>query len=124
MAKDGTVVPAAQFTGSGGVGATIADQVRDEDVLRLFADGSTIVLQALLWTWEPVGDKDLAARLGSELGHPVQVKAYITPPQSQGFSAHYDTDHKNVLGDRRTEALADPRTSQQPPGHRLEHRGR
>ena len=95
MAKDGTVVPAAQFTGSGGVGATIADQVRDEDVLRLFTDGSTIVLQGLHRTWEPVGD--LAARLGTELGHPVQVNAYITPPLSQGFSAHYDTHDVFVL---------------------------
>ncbi len=95
MAKNGTVVPAAQFTGSGGVGATIADQVRDEDVLRLFADGSTVVLQGVHRTWEPVGD--LAARLHRELGHPVQVNAYITPPQSQGFSAHYDTHDVFVL---------------------------
>lgn len=95
MAKNGNVIPTKEFTGSGGIGATIADQVHDEDVLRLFADGSTIVLQGLHRTWEPVGD--LAARLGTELGHPVQVNAYITPPQSQGFSAHYDTHDVFVL---------------------------
>lgn len=95
MAKDGKVVPPARFTGSGGIGATIADQVHDEDVLRLFADGSTIVLQGLHRTWDPVGG--LAARLSAELGHPVQVNAYITPAQSQGFSAHYDTHDVFVL---------------------------
>jgi hypothetical protein len=95
MAKDGKVIPTSRFTGSGGTGATIADQVHDDDVLRLFADGSTIVLQGLHRTWEPVGD--LAARLATELGHPVQVNAYITPPQSQGFAPHYDTHDVFVL---------------------------
>jgi hypothetical protein len=35
--------------------------------------------------------------LGAELGHPVQVNAYITPPQSQGFSDHYDVHDVFVL---------------------------
>lgn len=95
MAKDGTVIASSRFTGSGGVGATIADQVRDDDVLRLFADGATVVLQGLHRTWAPVGD--LAARLTEELGHPVQVNAYITPPQSQGFAPHYDTHDVFVM---------------------------
>jgi hypothetical protein len=95
MAKDGTVTPARRFTGSGGAGATIADQVRDEDVMRLFADGTTIVLQGVHRTWEPVGR--LASRLTAELGHPVQVNAYVTPAQNQGFAPHYDTHDVFVL---------------------------
>ncbi len=95
MAKDGQVIAAKQFSGPGGTGAMIADQVRDEDVLRLFSEGSTIVLQGLHRTWRPVND--LAARLAAELGHPVQVNAYITPPQSQGFAPHYDTHDVFVL---------------------------
>ena len=39
----------------------------------------------------------LARRLGAELGHPVQVNAYITPAQNQGFAAHYDTHDVFVL---------------------------
>jgi hypothetical protein len=95
MARDGVVIPASRFTGSGGAGATIGDQVHDDDVLGLFADGATIVLQGLHRTWEPV--RRLAAGLSAELGHPVQVNSYITPPQSQGFAAHYDTHDVFVM---------------------------
>jgi hypothetical protein len=95
VAKDGRVVPPARFTGSGGAGATVADQVRDDALLALLADGSTVVLQGLHRTWPPVGS--LAADLAAELGHSVQVNAYVTPPQSQGFAAHYDTHDVFVL---------------------------
>jgi hypothetical protein len=95
LAKDGRVVPAGQFTGSGGAGARIGDQVRDDAVLRLFADGTTVVLQGLHRTWLPVSE--MAAGLAQDLGHPVQVNAYVTPAQSQGFAPHYDTHDVFVL---------------------------
>ena len=95
LAKDGRVLPGSRFTGSGGAGASIADQVQDDAVMRLFADGATVVLQALHRTWPAVGE--LAAGLSEDLGHAVQVNAYITPPQSQGFAAHYDTHDVFVL---------------------------
>ncbi|WP_037802319.1 cupin domain-containing protein [Streptomyces sp. LaPpAH-108] len=88
VAKDGAVVPESSFTSPGGVGATIADQLDDTALWRLFADGATLVLQALHRTWEPVGE--LCAALSAELGHPVQANAYVTPPQNQGFDDHYD----------------------------------
>ncbi len=62
---------------------------------RLFADGATIVLQALHRTWPPI--VDFAGDLMLELGHPVQVNAYVTPPASQGFAAHYDVHDVFVL---------------------------
>jgi hypothetical protein len=95
MAKDGAVVPASQFTRSGGVGATVADQVDSEAVARLFADGTTIVLQALHRIWPPL--HDFAAELTTDVGHPVQINAYVTPPSSRGFSAHYDVHDVFVL---------------------------
>lgn len=95
LAKDGRVLPTSRFTGSGGIGAKVADQVIDDEVLKLFADGTTLVLQGLHRTWQPVGE--LAAGLADDLGHPVQVNAYITPPQSQGFAPHYDTHDVFVL---------------------------
>ena len=95
LAKEGSIVSPARFTRSGGVGAEIGDQIDDAAVARLFADGSTIVLQALHRTWAPLGA--FARDLGAELGHPVQVNAYVTPPSSRGFSAHYDIHDVFVL---------------------------
>ncbi|WP_375486555.1 cupin domain-containing protein [uncultured Jatrophihabitans sp.] len=95
MAKDGTVLPAARFTRGGGAGATIADQAADDKVLAAMADGSTLVLQGLHRTWPPL--VDFAAQFADELGHPVQINAYITPPQNQGFSPHYDVHDVFVL---------------------------
>jgi bifunctional lysine-specific demethylase and histidyl-hydroxylase NO66 len=95
MAKDGSVIAAAKFTRGGGAGAGSPDQVADDKVLGLLADGATLVLQGLHRTWPPV--IEFANELSAELGHPVQVNAYITPPQNQGFAAHYDVHDVFVL---------------------------
>ena len=88
VARNGTTLADRVFTAPGGVGAGISDQVSDDRLVRLFADGSTLVLQALHRFWPPI--IEFCQRLAAELGHPVQANAYITPPQNQGFSAHYD----------------------------------
>jgi hypothetical protein len=95
MAKDGEVLATTRFTRGGGAGATIADQVADDRVLALVADGATLVLQALHRTWPPL--VGFATALSDELGHPVQVNAYVTPPQNQGFAPHYDVHDVFVL---------------------------
>lgn len=95
VAKGGQTYPASRFTRSGGVGATIADQVDDAALARLFADGATIVLQGLHRTHPPI--VDFAQQLTLDLGHPVQVNAYVTPRQSQGFGDHYDVHDVFVL---------------------------
>ncbi|WP_242610986.1 cupin domain-containing protein [Blastococcus saxobsidens] len=95
IAKDGAVVDPERFTSSGGAGAEIADQVSSEAVLRLFADGSTVVLQGLHRLWPPL--IEFADSLAADLGHPTQVNAYITPPSSRGFSPHYDVHDVFVL---------------------------
>ena len=95
IAKDGAVVDAGRFTTSGGAGAEIADQVSSDAVLRLFADGSTVVLQGLHRLWPPL--IEFADQLAADLGHPTQVNAYITPPSSRGFSPHYDVHDVFVL---------------------------
>ncbi len=95
MAKDGAIQPAAFFTRGGGAGAAIADQAADDKVLAAIADGSTLVLQGLHRTWPPL--VDFGSRLADELGHPVQINAYITPPQNQGFAPHHDVHDVFVL---------------------------
>ena len=95
VAKNGTTLADNAFTSPGGVGAGIADQVNEDKLVRLFADGSTLVLQALHRVWPPV--VEFCQQLAAELGHPVQANAYVTPPQNQGFSAHYDVHDVFVL---------------------------
>ncbi|NMO91835.1 cupin domain-containing protein [Actinomycetospora sp. TBRC 11914] len=95
IAKQGKVLDSSSFTGDGGVGAEISDQLRDDRVAALFADGHTVVLQGVHRTWAPVAE--LAAGLNADLGHPVQVNAYVTPASSTGFAAHYDVHDVFVL---------------------------
>jgi bifunctional lysine-specific demethylase and histidyl-hydroxylase NO66 len=95
MAKQGKVIPARAFTRPGGQGAGVADQVADDRVLGLVADGATLVLQALHRNWPPL--IRFGGMLSAELGHPVQINCYLTPPQNQGFAPHYDTHDVFVL---------------------------
>ncbi|HEY3007653.1 MAG TPA: cupin domain-containing protein [Micromonosporaceae bacterium] len=95
VAKDGEVLPASRFTGSGGAGAEIGDQVLDERVFDLYADGATLVLQGLHRVWPPL--VDFTGRLAAELVAPVQANAYLTPAGNRGFDAHYDTHDVFVL---------------------------
>lgn len=88
LTRDGSVVNASRYTAGGGAGATINDQVSDTLLTDLLLDGTTVVLQGLHRTWRPV--IDLVTELSAELGCPVQANAYITPPDSRGFDAHYD----------------------------------
>jgi len=95
IAKGGVMLDRSRFTRSGGAGAEIDDQVADDRVLDLFAGGHTLVLQALHRTWSPI--MEFTGQLAADLGHPVQVNAYITPAQNTGFSAHYDVHDVFVL---------------------------
>ncbi|HEX8508144.1 MAG TPA: cupin domain-containing protein, partial [Propionibacteriaceae bacterium] len=95
VAKAGSTLGERAFTAGGGVGASVTDQVSDDKLVRLFADGSTLVLQALHRVWPPV--LRLCQQLAAELGHPVQANAYVTPPQNQGFGNHYDVHDVFVL---------------------------
>lgn len=95
VAKGGATLPDSSFTSPAGAGAGISDQLDDTELWRKFADGATLVLQALHRTWEPISD--LSTRLSTELGHPVQANAYITPPQNRGFDDHYDVHDVFVL---------------------------
>lgn len=94
-AMNGQVLPSERYTGGGGAGAEIGDQVLDERVLALYADGATLVLQGLHRLWPPL--MDFARELGTDLGQPVQVNAYLTPAGNQGFATHYDTHDVFVL---------------------------
>jgi len=95
VAKGGTIRPVAGFTRGGGAGADVGDQLADDKILDLFAEGNTLVLQGLHRLWPPL--IEFAAALRSEIAHPVQVNAYLTPRSSQGFAHHYDVHDVFVL---------------------------
>ncbi|MDG4667705.1 cupin domain-containing protein [Mycobacterium sp. 236(2023)] len=95
MAKTGNVLARSCYTGPAGFGAEMPDQVDSAKVLSEFAAGASIVLQGLHRLWPPV--IDFVRGLTDELGHPVQANAYITPPDAQGFEAHYDVHDVFVL---------------------------
>jgi lysine-specific demethylase/histidyl-hydroxylase NO66 len=95
MSRDGDIVSPSRFTRGGGAGAEIADQVADDKVLAEFAAGATLVLQGMHRLWPPI--QEYAGALSLQLGHPVQVNAYVTPPQNTGFAPHYDVHDVFVL---------------------------
>ena len=95
MAQEGSVLSPASYTSPGGFGAEVGDQVSSEKVLAEFAAGATIVLQGLHRTWPPL--IDFTRRLVDDIGHPIQVNAYITPASSRGFDPHYDVHDVFVL---------------------------
>ncbi|WP_430501752.1 cupin domain-containing protein [Micromonospora trifolii] len=95
VARDGQLVAASRWTGGGGAGAEIGDQVLDERVLEQYASGATLVLQGLHRIWPPL--VDFARDLGLALNQPLQINAYLTPAGSQGFATHYDTHDVFVL---------------------------
>jgi hypothetical protein len=95
MSRDGDVLSPSRFTRGGGAGAEISDQVADDKVLAEFAAGATLVLQGLHRLWPPI--QEFSGALSAQLGHPVQVNAYVTPPQNKGFAPHYDVHDVFVL---------------------------
>jgi ribosomal protein L16 Arg81 hydroxylase len=69
--------------------------VDPDRVAEAFADGSTIVLQALHHSWPALAR--FCRELELELGCGVQANSYYTPRRSQGFAVHHDTHDVFVL---------------------------
>jgi ribosomal protein L16 Arg81 hydroxylase len=95
VARAGELLARDCYLGPAGFGAEMPDQVDSAKVLNQFASGATVVLQGLHRLWPPL--IDFVRSLVDDLGHPVQANAYITPPESRGFDAHYDVHDVFVL---------------------------
>lgn len=96
IVRDGEVLDPATWTRTARTGGvTVDDLVHPGKALEHFADGATLVLQALHRWWPPLTGfcRDLEIRLG----HPVQVNAYLTPPGAAGLTPHHDTHDVFVL---------------------------
>ena len=96
LVKDGEPLDPASYTQTVRVGSRPLDRTaRPDRVLDAFADGTTIVLQALHRQSGAVAR--LCRELELELTHPVQANAYVTPPTAKGFAVHHDTHDVFVL---------------------------
>jgi ribosomal protein L16 Arg81 hydroxylase len=96
LVKDGDPLPTSSYTHTITVGSRkVSDTIRPDRVLHAFADGATIVLQALHRQWTPLAR--FCRELELALTHPVQANAYVTPAVSRGFSIHHDTHDVFVL---------------------------
>nr|BFF03765.1 hypothetical protein GCM10020241_54400 [Streptoalloteichus tenebrarius] len=62
---------------------------------RAIADGHTLIIRSLHRYHPPV--RAFAHQLAAELGHPVRVNAFITPPHARGVNPHYDIQDVFVL---------------------------
>jgi bifunctional lysine-specific demethylase and histidyl-hydroxylase NO66 len=96
VVRDGEVIDRERFTRTSRTGrARVDDLVEPGRVLALFAEGATIVLQALQRWWPPL--TTLCRDLEAALGHRVQANAYLTPPGAAGLAPHHDTHDVFVL---------------------------
>ncbi len=94
LVRDGTTLPPA--TRRAGVGhRSIDDVIQPNRVLELHTAGATMVLQGLQFT-----DPRLARtanNLALDLGHAVQVNAYLSPAAARGLELHFDQHDVFVL---------------------------
>lgn len=96
LVKDGEPLDPATYTQTVRIGGRRLERtVRPDRVADAFADGATIVLQALHRQSGAVGRFCRALEIA--LTHPVQANAYVTPPTSRGFAVHHDTHDVFVL---------------------------
>ena len=96
MVKEGGTISEGQYASEISWRPKPFTGVVDPDrVAEAFADGSTIVLQALHHTWPPLAR--FCRALEAELGSGAQANSYYTPRRSQGFAVHHDTHDVFVL---------------------------
>ena len=93
--REGTGLPAPTRSANAG-GRRLTDVVDPDALAAQYADGATLVLNAVHRMHPPVAR--FCRELAAELGHATQCNAYLTPGgQHQGFDFHHDTHDVFVL---------------------------
>lgn len=96
LVQDGNAPDPKAYTRAAAVGdRRLTDLADSPRVAAQFAAGHTVVLNALHRIHPPLAA--FCAALAAELGHPIQVNAYVTAPGAQGFRPHHDTHDVFVL---------------------------
>jgi lysine-specific demethylase/histidyl-hydroxylase NO66 len=89
VVRAGTAVPARDITRRLGIGNRQVDDAIDANgVLDRYRRGDTVVLQGLHHTDPHLAE--LANNLALALDHPVQINAYLSPPETRGLDLHFD----------------------------------
>lgn len=89
LVRDGEPLPVSSYTRRARIGSRPVSDLADPGrVFSLFDDGATIVLQGLQRSWPPLAR--FCRDLETELTHPVQANAYVTPPVAAGLRIHAD----------------------------------
>ncbi|MFJ6480965.1 MULTISPECIES: JmjC domain-containing protein [unclassified Streptomyces] len=89
--------------------------VSTDTVRSALASGHTLIIRSLQRIHPPL--RRFAHELSAELGHPVRINAFVTPPHSQGVDLHYDIEDVLVLqitGNKRWELRTQPFTDPLP----------
>ena len=69
-------------------GQSLPEVVDGLKVAEQLVAGATLVVQSLHRQWDPL--VDFADELMAEIGHPVQINAYLTPRSASGLRTHRD----------------------------------
>jgi hypothetical protein len=90
LVRDGEPLDPSTWTSRVRTGNTwIDDAIDPARAVGLFAEGATIVLQSLQRWWPSL--TTFCDGLATELGHPVQANAYLSPDGAAGLAPHHDT---------------------------------
>jgi lysine-specific demethylase/histidyl-hydroxylase NO66 len=96
VVKDGKEIPSASYTRTLKHRSQDASGIIDPTaVTEHYRQGATIVLESLHRYWPPL--TQFCRQLEIDLGHPVQVNAYLTPAGARGFARHTDSHDVFVL---------------------------
>lgn len=103
MVRGGEPVPPGAYCTPTRIGGKLLDDVVDaRRVAEQLHAGATLVAQSLHRLHPPL--VGFADALMDEIGHPVQVNAYLTPPHGEGLSEHadlHDVFAVQLLGEKR-----------------------
>lgn len=90
IVKDGIEIASSEYTRELRLGNhTSHDWVVNEQAFAYYNEGSTIVLQMLQHSVPSFGPASNALEQRFEAN--IQLSSFITPPEAQGFTSHYDT---------------------------------
>ena len=96
LVRDGKTLSAVDTCRRAGIGhRTIDDVIQPNRVLELHAAGASMVLQGLQFTDPHLAR--VANNLALDLGHAVQVNAYLSPAAARGLELHFDYHDVFVL---------------------------